>query len=200
MVPCRVYRECNYPCHLELNRISFSSRASFHRTDASHFFPFPRGNAWPSFYPSRSTFRERSRVSWTSSSEDKVSRFDKISILIENVRFDHIEGRIFFVSKKYLTRPLEINCWSWWIARIVARSRWWNSWQNRGSHATVVRINWFIVIYDRRADAINRLRWLLYQLALVAFRPRTTAIHSAPSTIDPTFSHRICSMKFISTL
>lgn len=106
----------------------------------------------------------------------------------------------FFVSKKYLTRPLEINCWSWWIARIVARSRWWNSWQNRGSHATVVRINWFIVIYDRRADAINRLRWLLYQLALVAFRPRTTAIHSAPSTIDPTFSHRICSMKFISTL
>lgn len=190
---------------LELNRISFSSRASFHRTERLSLFSplLAGGDAWPSFYPSRSTFRERSsRVSWTKFLDSSRSIKHVWSILMKFrfnwKRIKRIEGRILRFEKMFDrdSRPLEINCWSWWIAWMVARSRWLaESRKPRDCCSSKL-----VYCYLRLPDAINRLRWLLYQLALVAFRPRTTANHSAPSTIDPPFSHRICSTKFISSL
>lgn len=193
---------------LELNRISFSSRASFHRTRTPlTFFPSRVTDSFcRSVFP-RSTFRERSNRDSSSRRGQSFSSFVR-SILIKFVervkRFDSItyrRTRIVFVNSKKCLNAIRVR----W--KLIARRDGSHGWferdrdgrQNRGSHATLVRVNWFIVIYDRRPDAINRLGWLLYQLALVAFRPRT-ANHSAPSTIDPPFSHRICSTKFIPSL
>ena len=116
-VSCRIdvaapprYRECNYlrlsyAEPLELNWISFSSRASWERRrDASHFDLF-FADLLPSLYaaPTRSTFRDLDRrfvggdrASSTSSGKRIEMRIDSLNGQFERFPNAQIKGRIKF--------------------------------------------------------------------------------------------------------